>query len=127
VQGCFSAARLKGADAFKIPVLVYGERIQNYGRCACLSTFYCRRMALVYRTSQFKKGSSFAKAIKAKITGISVIPEQEYYLYQMQVQVKRRRLSNIKCRPTGISQLSKRRPKDAGVPAIRFVNQRSSL
>jgi len=28
-----------------------------------------------------QKGVQLAKAIKTKITGISVIPEQEYYLY----------------------------------------------
>ena len=60
-----------------------------------------------------QKGVQLAKSIKARITGISVMPEHKYYMYQTDiiVQVERRPSSNTNCRPTGIFPLSKRRPK----------------
>ena len=72
-----------------------------------------------------QKGVEFAKNIRAKITGICVMPEQKYYLYQTDiiVQVERRPSSNTNCRPTGIFPLSKRRPKRLASLARRSAKQ----
>lgn len=35
-----------------------------------------------------QKGVQLAKSVSAKITGISVIPEQKYYLYQTDIIVQ---------------------------------------
>ena len=35
-----------------------------------------------------QKGVQLAKSMKAKITGISVVPEQKYYLYQTDINVQ---------------------------------------
>ena len=64
-----------------------------------------------------QKGVQFAKSMQAKITGISVMPEQKYYLYQtdITVQVKEETAKQHKQQATKIFPLSKT-AKDAGVP-----------
>ena len=67
-----------------------------------------------------QKGVQLAKAIKAKITGISVIPEQEYYLYQMQVQVKEETVKQHKAQANRNLSVIEKAAKDAGVPCDTF-------
>jgi len=67
-----------------------------------------------------QKGVQLAKAIKAKITGISVIPEQEYYLYQMQVRVKEETVKQHKVQANRNLSVIEKAAKDAGVPCDTF-------
>ena len=67
-----------------------------------------------------QKGVQLAKAINAKITGISVIPEQEYYLYQMQVQVKEETVKQHKVQANRNLSVIEKEAKDAGVPCDTF-------
>ena len=70
-----------------------------------------------------QKGVLFAKRMQAKITGISVMPEQKYYLYQadITVQVKEETAKQHKMQADEIFPLSKRRPKTPVSPARRSV------
>jgi nucleotide-binding universal stress UspA family protein len=65
-----------------------------------------------------QKGVQFAKSMKAKITGISVMPEQKYYLYQtdITVQVKEEAAKQHKLQATRNLSVIEKATKDAGVP-----------
>jgi nucleotide-binding universal stress UspA family protein len=65
-----------------------------------------------------QKGVQFAKSMKAKITGISVMPEQKYYLYQTDttVQVKEEAAKQHKLQANRNLSVIEKATKDAGVP-----------
>jgi nucleotide-binding universal stress UspA family protein len=65
-----------------------------------------------------QKGVQFAKSMKAKITGISVMPEQKYYLYQtdITVQVKEEAAKQHKLQANRNLSVIEKATKDAGVP-----------
>jgi nucleotide-binding universal stress UspA family protein len=67
-----------------------------------------------------QKGVQLAKAIKAKITGITVIPEQEYYLYQMQVRVNEETVKQHKVQANRNLSVIEKAAKDVGVPCDTF-------
>jgi nucleotide-binding universal stress UspA family protein len=65
-----------------------------------------------------QKGVQFAKSMQAKITGISVMPEQRYYLYQtdITVQVKEETGKQHKMQADRNLSVIEKAAKDAGVP-----------
>jgi nucleotide-binding universal stress UspA family protein len=65
-----------------------------------------------------QKGVQFAKSIQAKITGISVMPEQRYYLYHtdITVQVKEETAKQHKMHSGQNLSVIEKAAKDAGVP-----------
>jgi nucleotide-binding universal stress UspA family protein len=65
-----------------------------------------------------QKGVQLAKSMKAKITGISVMPEQKYYLYQtdITVQVKEEAAKQHKLQANRNLSVIEKATKDAGVP-----------
>jgi nucleotide-binding universal stress UspA family protein len=65
-----------------------------------------------------QKGVQLAKSIKAKITGISVVPEQKYYMYQTDiiVQVKKETVKQHKLEADRNLSAIEKAAKDAGVP-----------
>jgi nucleotide-binding universal stress UspA family protein len=65
-----------------------------------------------------QKGVQFAKSMKAKITGISVMPEQKYYLYQtdITVQVEEEAAKQHKLQANRNLSVIEKATKDAGVP-----------
>ena len=68
-----------------------------------------------------QKGVQLAKSMKAKITGISVMPEQKYYMYQTDiiVQVKKETVKQHKQAEAdrgNLSAMFEKAAKDAGVP-----------
>ena len=64
-----------------------------------------------------QKGVQLAKSMKAKITGISVMPEQKYYLYQtdITVQVKEETAKQHKLQADRNLSVVEKAAKDAGV------------
>jgi len=69
-----------------------------------------------------QKGVQFAKSIEAKITGISVIPEQTHYLYQTDivVQVKEETAKQHRLEANRNLSVIEKAAKDAGVPCETF-------
>jgi nucleotide-binding universal stress UspA family protein len=65
-----------------------------------------------------QKGVQLAKSLKAKITGISVVPEHKYYLYQtgINVQEKDERAKHHKMQANRNLAVLEKAAKDAGVP-----------
>jgi nucleotide-binding universal stress UspA family protein len=65
-----------------------------------------------------QKGVQLAKSMKAKITGISVMPEQKYYLYQtdITVQVKEETAKQHKLQANRNLSVIEKATKDADVP-----------
>jgi nucleotide-binding universal stress UspA family protein len=65
-----------------------------------------------------QKGVQLAKSMQAKITGISVMPEQKYYLYQtdITVQVKEETAKQHKLQANRNLSVIEKATKDAGVP-----------
>ena len=65
-----------------------------------------------------QKGVQLAKSIKAKITGISVVPEQKYYLYKtdINVQEKDERAKHHKLQANRNLAFLEKAAKEAGVP-----------
>ena len=65
-----------------------------------------------------QKGVQLAKSMKAKITGISVMPEQKYYLYQTDVivQVKEETAKQHKLQADRNLSVIEKATKDADVP-----------
>ncbi|RPJ15968.1 MAG: universal stress protein, partial [Deltaproteobacteria bacterium] len=65
-----------------------------------------------------QKGVQLAKSMRAKITGISVMPEQKYYLYQtdITVQVKEETAKQHKKQAGENLSFIEKAAKDAGVP-----------
>jgi nucleotide-binding universal stress UspA family protein len=65
-----------------------------------------------------QKGVQLAKSMKAKITGISVMPEQRYYLYHtdITVQVKEEVAKQHKLQANRNLSVIEKATKDAGVP-----------
>ena len=65
-----------------------------------------------------QKGVQLAKSMKAKITGISVMPEQKYYLYQTDVivQVKEETAKQHQLQADRNLSVIEKAAKDAGVP-----------
>ena len=65
-----------------------------------------------------QKGVQLAKSIKAKITGISVMPEHKYYMYQTDiiVQVKKETVKQHKREADRNLSVIEKAAKDAGVP-----------
>jgi len=65
-----------------------------------------------------QKGVQLAKSITAKITGISVMPEQKYYLYQtdITVQVKEETAKQHSLQANRNLSVIEKAAKDAGVP-----------
>jgi nucleotide-binding universal stress UspA family protein len=65
-----------------------------------------------------QKGVQFAKSMKAKITGISVMPEQRYYLYQTDiiVQVKEETVKQHRLQASRSLSVIEKAAQDAGVP-----------
>jgi len=65
-----------------------------------------------------QKGVQFAKSMQAKITGISVMPEQKYYMYQTDiiVQVKKETVKQHKREADRNLSVIEKAAKDAGVP-----------
>jgi nucleotide-binding universal stress UspA family protein len=65
-----------------------------------------------------QKGVQLAKSLKAKITGISVVPEQKYFLYQtgINVQEKDERAKHHKMQASRNLAVLEKVAKDAGVP-----------
>jgi nucleotide-binding universal stress UspA family protein len=65
-----------------------------------------------------QKGAQLAKSMKAKITGISVMPEQKYYLYQtgINVQEKDERAKHHKLQANRNLAVLEKAAQDAGVP-----------
>jgi nucleotide-binding universal stress UspA family protein len=65
-----------------------------------------------------QKGVQLAKSMKAKITGISVMPEQKYYLYQtdITVQVKEETAKQHKLQANRNLSVIEKAAKDADVP-----------
>ena len=68
-----------------------------------------------------QKGVQLAKSTKAKISGISVVPEQKYYLYQtgINVQEKDERAKHHKLQANRNLAVLERRPKTLVSPARR--------
>jgi len=64
------------------------------------------------------KRGPVAKSMKAKITGISVMPEQKYYLYQTDiiVQVKEETIKHHKLQANRNLSVIEKAAQDAGVP-----------
>jgi len=69
-----------------------------------------------------QKGVQFAKSIKAKITGMSVMPEHTYYMYQADiiVQVKKETVKQHKLEADRNLSVIEKAAKDAGVPCETF-------
>jgi nucleotide-binding universal stress UspA family protein len=69
-----------------------------------------------------QKGVQFAKSIKARITGMSVMPEHKYYMYQadMIVQVKKETVKQHKLEADRSLSVIEKAAKDAGVPCETF-------
>jgi len=65
-----------------------------------------------------QKGVEFAKNIRAKITGICVMPEQKYYLYQTDiiVQVKDETVKQHKLQANRNLSVIEKAAQNAGVP-----------
>jgi nucleotide-binding universal stress UspA family protein len=65
-----------------------------------------------------QKGVQFAKSMQAKITGLSVMPEQKYYLYQadITVQVKAETAKQHKKQADRNLSFVEKTAKDADVP-----------
>jgi nucleotide-binding universal stress UspA family protein len=65
-----------------------------------------------------QKGVQLAKSMHAKITGISVIPEQRHYLYQTDiiVQVKEETAKQHKLQAERSLSVIEKAARDAGVP-----------
>jgi nucleotide-binding universal stress UspA family protein len=65
-----------------------------------------------------QKGVQLAKSTKAKISGISVVPEQKYYLYQtgINVQEKKERAKHHKLQANRNLAVLEKAAQDAGVP-----------
>jgi nucleotide-binding universal stress UspA family protein len=65
-----------------------------------------------------QKGVQFAKSMQAKITGISVMPEQKYYMYQTDiiVQVKKETVKQHKREADRNLAVIEKAAKDADVP-----------
>ena len=65
-----------------------------------------------------QKGVQLAKSIKAKITGISVMPEQKYYLYQTDiiVQVREETVKQHKLQAHRNLSAIEKAAQEAGVP-----------
>jgi len=65
-----------------------------------------------------QKGVQLAKSMTAKITGISVMPEQKYYLYQtdITVQVKEETAKQHSLQANRNLSVIEKAAKDAGVP-----------
>ena len=65
-----------------------------------------------------QKGVQFAKSMQAKITGISVMPEQKYYLYHtdITVQVKEETSKQYKRQADQNLSFIEKTAKDADVP-----------
>ena len=65
-----------------------------------------------------QKGVQLAKSIKAKITGISVVPEEKYYLYQtgISMQEKDERAKHQKLQANRNLAVLEKAAKEAGVP-----------
>jgi len=65
-----------------------------------------------------QKGVQLAKSIMAKITGISVMPEQKYYLYQTDiiVQVREETVKQHKLQAHGNLSAIEKAAQEAGVP-----------
>ena len=65
-----------------------------------------------------QKGVQLAKSTKAKISGISVVPEQKYYLYQtgINVQEKEERAKHHKLQASRNLAALEKAAQDAGVP-----------
>jgi nucleotide-binding universal stress UspA family protein len=65
-----------------------------------------------------QKGVQFAKSMTAKITGISVMPEQRYYLYQtdITVQVKEETAKQHSLQANRNLSVIEKAAKEAGVP-----------
>ncbi len=75
-------------------------------------------MVLNYREVAIQKGVQFAKSMKAKVTGISVMPEQKYYLYQtdITVQVKEETAKQHKLQADRNLSVIEKAAKEADVP-----------
>ena len=69
-----------------------------------------------------QKGVKFAKSIKARITGMSVMPEHKYYMYQadMIVQVKKETVKQHKLEADRSLSVIEKAAKAAGVPCETF-------
>jgi nucleotide-binding universal stress UspA family protein len=65
-----------------------------------------------------QKGVQLAKSLKAKITGISVMPEHKYYLYEtnINVQEKEETARQHKLQASRNLAVIEKAAKDAGVP-----------
>jgi nucleotide-binding universal stress UspA family protein len=65
-----------------------------------------------------QKAVHLAKSMKAKITGVSVMPEQKYYLYQTDiiVQVKEETVKQHKMQASRNLSFIEKAAKEAGVP-----------
>jgi nucleotide-binding universal stress UspA family protein len=65
-----------------------------------------------------RKGVHLAKSMKAKITGISVMPKQKYYLYQTDiiVQVKEETVKQHQIQVSRNLAFIEKAAKEAGVP-----------
>jgi nucleotide-binding universal stress UspA family protein len=65
-----------------------------------------------------QKGVQFAKSMQAKITGISVMPEQKYYLYQadLTIQVKEETAKQHKKQAGENLSFIEKAAKDANIP-----------
>jgi nucleotide-binding universal stress UspA family protein len=65
-----------------------------------------------------QKGVQLAKSMKAKITGISVMPEHKYYLYQtdINVQEKEETAKQHKLQATRNLSVIEKAANDAGIP-----------
>ncbi len=71
-----------------------------------------------------RKGVHLAKSMKAKITGISVMPEQKYYLYQTDiiVQVKEETVKQHRMQVNRNLAFIEKAAKEAGVPCETFCD-----
>jgi len=69
-----------------------------------------------------QKGVQFAKSINARITGMSVMPEHKYYMYQadMIVQVKKETVKQHKLEADRSLSVIEKAAKDVGVPCETF-------
>jgi nucleotide-binding universal stress UspA family protein len=69
-----------------------------------------------------QKGVQLAKSMKAKITGVSVMPAQKYYLYQTDiiVQVKEETVKQHKIQANRNLSFIEKAAKEAGVPCETF-------
>jgi len=65
-----------------------------------------------------QKGVTLAKSLRAKITGICVVPEQKYYLYQTEINVqeKEETAKHFKMEAARNLDVIEKAAKDSGVP-----------